>query len=188
MVNTKVASRYAKSLLELAQETQSLEKSNEDLNLIQKVMNENKSLESLMKNPIVKSDKKLAIIRQIFKGKVSEITMLFLEILIKKRREAYLKDAIQQFIAQYKEIKGITTAMITTAVGIDDKIRREVIDLVKGNSDSKIELEEKINPELIGGFVLRYGNIQYDTTVAKYLRQLKRNFSKNLYIGKIKNK
>jgi F-type H+-transporting ATPase subunit delta len=188
MAETKVASRYAKSLLELAQETQSLEKTNQDFTLVLQVMEQNKSLESLLKNPIVKSDKKLAIIKQIFKGKISDISMLFLEILIKKRREAYLRDIIQQFIAQYKQIKGITTAVITTAVGIDEKIRKEVIELVKGDSDSRIELVEKVNPALIGGFVLRYGNIQYDTTVAKYLRQLKRNFSKNLYIGKIKNK
>lgn len=188
MAKTKVASRYAKSLLELTQETQTLEKSYEDLSLIFRVMEQNKSLELLIRNPIVKSDQKFEIIRQIFNGKISDITMLFLEILTRKRREAYLKDIIEQYIAQYKEIKGITTAVITTAVGIDDKIRKEVIELVKGDSDSKIELKEIVKPEIIGGFVLRYGNIQYDTTVAKYLRQLRRNFSKNLYIGKIKNK
>lgn len=188
MVQTKVASRYAKSLLELSRETQSLEKSYQDLSLIQRVLQQNRDLDLLMTNPIVKSDKKYAIINQVFKEKISDITMLFLQILTQKRREAYLKDIVQQFIAQYKEIKGITTAVITTAVGIDDRIRSEVMDLVRGNSDSKVELVEKINPDVIGGFVLRYDNLQYDTTVARYLRQLKRNFSKNLYIGKIKNK
>ena len=188
MAESRVASRYAKSLLELTQEKQSLEKSYSDLTLIQRVMEENKDLELLMSNPIVNSDKKLVIAKQIFKEKISEITMLFLEILIRKRRESYLKDIIRQFIAQYKEIKGITTAVITSAIGIDDKIRKEVIEIVRGNGNSEIELVEKINPEIIGGFVLRYGNIQYDTTVAKYLKQLKMNFSKNLYIGKIKNK
>jgi F-type H+-transporting ATPase subunit delta len=188
MAQTKVATRYARSLLELAHETQSLEKSHDDLAVILRVMEQNKDLELLIRNPIVKSDKKFKIIKQIFKGKISDITMLFLEILTRKRRELYLKDIIQQYIAQYKEIKGITTAVVTTAIGIDEHIRREVIDIVKGSGDSEIELVEKVKPEVIGGFVLRYGNIQYDTTVAKYLRQLKRNFSKNLYIGKIKNK
>ena len=188
MAQTKVASRYAKSLLELAQETQSLEQTYKDLELILKVMDQNKGLEMLMRNPIVNSDKKLKITREVFKGNISDVTLLFVEILIKKRREAYLKDIIQQFIAQYKVINGITTAVITTAVGIDEKIRQEVINLIRKSENSEVELVEKVNPELIGGFVLRYGNIQYDTTVAKYLRQLKMNFSKNLYIGKIKNK
>ena len=188
MAETRVASRYAKSLLELAQENQTMDKIYADLSLIQKVIEDNRGFEALINNPIVKSDKKLVIVWQIFKGKVSEVTLKFLEILIKKRREPYLKNIIQQYIAQYKEIKGITSAVITTAVGIDDKIRRDVIELIKDSTKSEVELVEKVNPDLIGGFVLRYGNIQYDTTVAKYLRQLKMNFSKNLYIGKIKNK
>lgn len=188
MSETRVASRYAKSLLELAQENKAMDKIYSDLNLILNVIEGNKGFEALMNNPIVNSDKKLSIVSEIFRGKISEVALKFLEILIKKRREPYLKNIIHQYINQYNEIKGITTAVITTAIGIDDKIRKEVIDLVKGSTDSEIELVEKINPDLIGGFVLRYGNIQYDTTVAKYLRQLKMNFSKNLYIGKIKNK
>lgn len=188
MAETRVASRYAKSLLELAQENREMDKIYSDLVLVQKVIIDNKGFEALLNNPIVNSDKKLAIVNQIFKGKISEVTLKFMEILTKKRREPYLKNIIQQFIEQYKEIRGITTAVITTAVGIDEKIRKDIVRLVKDSTKSEVELVEKVNPDIIGGFVLRYGNIQYDTTVAKYLRQLKMNFSKNLYIGKIKNK
>ncbi len=109
-------------------------------------------------------------------------------LIVKKKRESNLLSIATEYVRQYKELKGITTAIISTAAGLDDNLRSKVINLIRNDERSEVELVERVNPGLIGGFILRYDNFQYDTSVSRSLRGLKRTFSKNLYIGKIKNK
>ncbi len=188
MRQTKVSRRYAKSLLDLAQEKGLMDAIYHDMVAIHKLCNTNKDFTLMLRNPLVNADRKKNILQAIFSGKLNNLTNMFLELLTSKKREMYLEAIAVDFIDEYKIIKGITTAMITAAHGLDDNMRKQVIELVRNSGTNEVELTEKINPELIGGFVLRIGNIQYDTTVAKNLNELKMNFTKNLYVAKIKNK
>ena len=188
MVNTRVARRYALSLLDLAQERGEAEKIFKDLELLEKTLNENRELRALLKNPVINEDKKNNILNEIFGGKISKLTHTFIVLIVKKKRESNLLSIATEYVRQYKELKGITTAIISTAAGLDDNLRSKVINLIRNDERSEVELVERVNPGLIGGFILRYDNFQYDTSVSRSLRGLKRTFSKNLYIGKIKNK
>jgi F-type H+-transporting ATPase subunit delta len=90
----------------------------------------------------------------------------------------------KEFTRQYKEMRGIQIAIITSAVGLDDKLRKEVYDIIKKSADSEIELVEKVDKNLIGGFVLRMGDKQYDASIASDLKRLTKEFSSNPYIKK----
>src|ERR1700752_3442048 len=169
-----VATRYAKSLLQLA-----VEKVYADMQLVQHVCEENREFAIFLNSPIIKTDKKVAVIKEIFSGKVSEITADFLVILTNKRRESYMNDIAKAFITQYKQHKNILTAVITSAVGIDATVKTKVLELVKQTTQGEVELIEKVDAGLIGGFVLTIGDKQVDASVSRKLNELRKTFSVN---------
>lgn len=184
MVETKVAKRYAKSLFDLALEQGVLDTVNQDMQLLAAVCDSNRDLTLLLGNPIIHSDRKLSVLEAIFGSHVSKISMAFFRIITRKGREANLPAIAEEFVAQYKRSKGIATAIVTSAVGLDDGLRSEVYRIVRDSVKSEVELIEKVDKRLIGGFVLRVGDKQYDASVAAELRKLTREFSANPYIRK----
>jgi len=182
MRETRVSHRYAKSLIDLALEKDELEKVHADMQLILKTIRDNRDLELLLKSPIVKTDKKQQILNAIFGGKLSVITGEFINIITRKRREAQLEAIAESVESQYRKHKHILTAVITTASGLDDNLRKKVLEIVKQNTKSEVELVEKIDKELIGGFILRVGDQQVDSSIIRQVRNLERAFSENPYI------
>jgi F-type H+-transporting ATPase subunit delta len=185
MKGTRAASRYAKSLLGLAVEQGSLEAIKQDMDLIVNVCQSSRDLVVLLKSPLVKSDKKLSILNEIFAGKISGLTFRFIEIITNNRRESILLVIATSFQQQYREHKKILKAVVTTAVGIDDNLRSKVLDLLKKQADGEVELVEKVNKDLIGGFVLTYNDNQVDASVSAQLAKLRQSFSENAYISEV---
>ena len=176
-----VATRYAKSLLQLATEKGQLEKVYTDMQLVENVCEENREFALFLKSPIIKTDKKVAVIKEVFSGKVNEITSGFLTILTHKRRELYMGEIAKEFVTQYKQHKNILTAVITSAVGIDSTVKAKVLELIKQTTKGEVELVEKVDKNLIGGFVLSIGDKQVDTSVARKLSELRKTFSGNTF-------
>lgn len=174
-----VASRYAKSLLQLAVEKGQLEKVYADMLFVQDVCEKHKDFVSFLNSPIINTDKKLAVLKEIFKGHLNEMSLNFFIILANKRREMYMGDIAKSFVAQYKEHKNILTAVITSASGIDATVKAKVLELVKQTTKGEVELVEKVDKDLIGGFVLRIGDKQVDASVSRKLNNLRKTFTEN---------
>lgn len=182
MSELRVASRYAKSLLDLAEERGTLAAVKADMDLFSKTLEENRDLRLLLRNPIVKHDKKLAILRAIFGGKVSDLTEKFFTIVTQKNRESALEFIGSEFLSQYNQLRGVQTAEVTTASPLTPELRAEVEKLVRQQTGlQQVELTEKVDESLIGGFVLRVGDRQIDDSVRYRLRKLRSEFSKNPY-------
>lgn len=184
MRKTRIGSRYAKALFELTLEKDILEKVNKDMGLISNTIKENKDLKILLRSPVIKSYKKESIIKAIFKNKIEDISLHFTLIIIRKNREEYIDSIVEEFKELYKKYKNITTTYLKTAIKIDEDIRKKVIKLLQEQTKGEIELNEIVNKELIGGFVLTYGPYQYDASIAKQIADLKKDFRLNLYIRK----
>ena len=157
MRDIKVASRYAKSLLGIAIEQNKLEELHNDMQLINIVCAENRDLELLLKSPIVKSDKKEAILTEVFGENISKISNSFISIILSKKRENLLSDIANAFIEVYKIHRNITTATVTTAVKLSDAQKKTVTTLLNAQGNEKVDLKEIVNPEIIGGMILRVG-------------------------------
>lgn len=185
MSDIRVASRYAKSLIELATERNELEKVHKDMQLLSKLTSQNRELHLLLRNPIVKSDKKLAIINAIFSGKVQELTLAFFSIVARKNRESMLEAIATEFEKQYNVLKGIQTAKVVSAVPLTPALREQLGQRLVAETGRTIELEEIVDPSLIGGFVLRVGDKQIDSSVKHSLLKLRNNFKDNTYINKL---
>jgi len=184
MIETKVAKRYAKSLIDLSKSTGVIDAVGADMKLFVAVCEQNRDLSLLLANPIIHGDKKLNILRKVFEGKMNKLSLSFFEIITRKGREAYLEGIAKEFVGQFKRFKGIQTAVITSAVGLDDKLRSEVYRIVKDSMKSEVELVEKVDKNLIGGFVLRVEDKQFDASIASELRRLAKEFAGNPYVRK----
>jgi len=169
-----VASRYAKSLMELAVENKQLDAVKNDMKTIQLVCNQNREFILFLNSPVIKTDKKLAVLSDLFKGKISDLSLSFLNLITSKRRESYIGDITAAFDELYKENKNIFTAVVTSANGLDEKTRLMVIDLIKSQMNGEVELTEKIDANTIGGFILKIGDRQIDKSVARQLNNLKK--------------
>jgi F-type H+-transporting ATPase subunit delta len=172
-----VASRYAKSLIDLAIESNQLEAVRNDMKLISQVCSQNADFNTLLESPVVKTDKKQAIFKSIFDGKVTQITSSFLNLIAVKRRENYINVIAKSFDEQYKTFLNITSATVHSAVALDDKLKSEILNLIKQTSKGTVELTQKVDSTLIGGFVLTINDTQIDQSVKRKLNDLKKNFS-----------
>lgn len=183
MAESRVASRYVKSLLGLAEEQNALEQVKADMELFTRVCASNRDFTIMLKSPVIKHDKKLAILEAIFKGKVNALTLAIFKMLTRKNREPLLPAIAAEFQHAYNVHKGIQRATIATTFAMDSKMRLEMENLVKKISGkTQIDLVEKVDENLIGGFVLNVGDKQIDASIKSKLKSLKTKFSENPYI------
>ena len=187
MPNPRLASRYAKSLIDLALEKGELEKVFADTQWLQQVIKGSRDFANLLRSPIIKADKKEKIVEAIIGNKVTNITSLFIRLLIAKGRENNLPEIISSFISQYKQYKHIHPVKLTTATPINDNLKQAFIDQIKKTSDMQnIELQTVVNADIVGGFVLEAGDKLIDASVAYDLKQIARQFENNDFVYKIR--
>lgn len=172
-----VATRYAKSLMELAVETNQLDAVRNDMKAIKQVCDENREFGLFLDSPVIKTDKKVSVLTAVFKGKISDITLSFLNLIATKHRESLISEIATAFDDQYKANKNILTAVVTSARGLDASTREKVMDLLKAQSKGEVELIEKTDADTIGGFILKIGDRQIDRTVARQLSNMKKELT-----------
>jgi F-type H+-transporting ATPase subunit delta len=185
MKQSRLANRYAKALFELALEEKKLDQIGADMALISETIDENKELENMLKSPVIKLEKKEKVMRQVFGKKTNPISLRFMLLVAKKSREEHLAYFAKEFTKIFKDYQGLIDAWLTTSYQIEEEIRTSILALLKDISGKKIILHENVNAELLGGFVAKVGDYQYDTSIRTAMRKLKEDFSKNLFIPKI---
>ena len=181
MRNTRVTLRYAKSLLELAVEQNQLDACKADMEDVVAACKESKELSLLLKSPVIKSDKKVAILNEVF-ASFNTLSKSFINIITNKKREMLLEEIAEQFLLVYKQHKGIESAVVTTAIPLDNDLRAAIQAFVEKHGGGQVELTEKVDEKLIGGAVIRMGDKQLDASVLRQINDLKQTFNKNLYI------
>lgn len=186
MPNPRLAGRYAKSLIDLAIEKNQLDEVYNDMLQLQAACKGSRELVSLLKSPIIKADKKGKILDAIA-SKITVITATFNNLLLRKGREAYLPEIINAFIDQYKKIKGIHTAKLTTAVSVSEELKNQILENIRtGQGVQQVELNTLVDESLIGGFILEVGDQLVDASVAYDLNNIKKQFQNNDFIYKIR--
>lgn len=185
MSESKIARRYAKALLDLGKEKDIVEELFKDILFIEQVTRDNRQLAVMFKSPLLKDYVKDEVVKQVFTGKINAATLEFLRVINRKNREIFIIEIADSFIDLYKEYKNIQPAFVTTAVPMDDKSRVEVTQIVHKATGSTVELVETVDPAIIGGFILRWKDIQIDASVTSKLYSLRQEFSKNLHLNAI---
>jgi len=180
----RVASAYAKSILELSLENKTLERVYEDMVFVSNTLEGSFELRNTLASPVISNPKKLVIIEALFKGKLNELTFGFFTLLTKKKRENLLFAITKEFIVEYKAFKGIQVATVITAIAADAKLKKQIGKLVSTISNKEIETIYKVDTDIIGGFILTVGDKQIDNSVKSQLSKVKAEFSNNTFTPK----
>ncbi|TDB65145.1 ATP synthase F1 subunit delta [Arundinibacter roseus] len=168
-----VASRYAKSLIELAQEKKVVEEVYQDMVLFKSVATQNRGVMLALSSPVIRHEKKLGILKAIFQDKVNPVSYTIFTIITKKNREAILESIADEFVKQYNLLKGIQKAVVTTSIPLDAALRAQFNAMVNKMTGMTVELEEKVDEKLIGGYILRVQDQQIDASLKSRLNNLK---------------
>lgn len=177
MKNTAVATRYAKALLELAVELKKVDSVAGDMSYLLSVSEASYDFELLVSSPIVRSDKKIAIFEKIFE-QFEDVTMSFVRLITKNRRESLLPAIAEAFGRQVLEHKGIVSVTIKSAQKLDDKTKDLILGKIQNSMTGTPEITEIIDEELIGGFVVQMGDTRIDASVASQFANLKQRLTK----------
>lgn len=182
---TLLAKRYAQALFDLAVENNILEEVEQDMILVKSVLDESRVLRKVMSNPVIDYSKKIKVLDRIFEGKIQKLSLKFLQLITRKGREVYITYICSAFDVIYKDYKNIMPVQLTTAMEVDEKVKQEILDKLAGVMGKNLEVTEKVDQKLIGGFTLNFEDYQYNNSVKKQLQRLAKVFSENLYISKI---
>ena len=188
MPNPRLASRYAKSLIDLSTEKNQLEVVYNDMQFLQRVCKSSRDFVNLLRSPVVSADKKQAIIDAITENNISALTAAFIKLLVNKSRESDMPEIINAFIEQYNAIRGIHKVKLTTATAISDDLKNAIVSKIKREAKlENVELESKTDDALIGGFVLEFNNNLVDASVLRDLKDISKQFKeRNVFVQNIR--
>jgi F-type H+-transporting ATPase subunit delta len=187
MQNPRLATRYAKSLLDLAIEQNSLETTLQDVMGMRDTMRDSREFVTILRSPVIKDDKKNAIIEAVMGNRMNPLAKLFVKLLVEKGRVSDLPEIAEAFITQYKVLKHIRTVKLVTASKVDASVTETIRQKVAASQpDQTIEMTTEVNPALIGGFILQFDNKVVDASVRRDLNDIKKQFLSNLYLPNLR--
>nr|WP_321234015.1 ATP synthase F1 subunit delta [uncultured Psychroserpens sp.] len=179
MAGTRAAIRYAKAVLDLAQTQNTAQAVNEDMMLVAKAVSENKDLREVLQSAMIKANDKKDVLLKVFPNANPMFSGL-LDILVKNKRVNILGDVATKYIELFEKSQNIEVAHVTSAVELTDDLKKKVLAKVKElTSADKIEIKNTVDASIIGGFILRVGDVQYNASISNQLNTLKREFTLN---------
>ncbi|WP_166921450.1 ATP synthase F1 subunit delta [Flavobacterium poyangense] len=176
MASTRAAIRYAKAILDLANSKGVAEAVNSDMKSIASAIESNLELSTFIQNPTTKVEVKESALLEVF-ADVNGVTKGLFHLLFENKRFEILEAIALEYKKLFDESNGVEVARVTTAVPMDAALEAKVLAKVVTLSDKKITIENTVDPSIIGGFILRIGDQQYNASVANRLQVLKRELS-----------
>ena len=179
MKDTRAALRYAKAVLNLAIDLNKENEVNDNMQLIAGTIADSKDLQIMLSSPVIKADQKKETLLAIFAKKINNISEGLIGQLVDNKRLALLHEVATQYSIIYDHYKGTQVARVTSAVPLSDDLKEKVLAKVKELTGKTTEIENTVDESILGGFILRVGDLQYDASIANKLNKLKREFTLN---------
>ncbi|MES2812293.1 MAG: ATP synthase F1 subunit delta [Bacteroidota bacterium] len=176
MSSTRAAIRYAKAILDMANSKSAANEVSQDMTLIANTIKENKELEAFIANPTLKNEVKNSALLEVF-ASTNNVTKSLFQLLFENKRFELLNAIAVEYNKLFDEANGVQVAKVTTAVAITPELEKKVMEKIATFSNKKITINNIVDPSIIGGFILRIGDQQYNASVANRLQVLKRELS-----------
>ena len=173
MDHSAITVRYAKAFYSLAKEKNILQDLKTDIELVNSVCKTSTDFILLLESPVIKTSKKIEVISSVFSGKLNQLTLDFLQLITKNKREINIPGICLNFLALTRKDKNIKSAVLTTATEMDGNTIEKIKHLLDKELNAKIELSTQSKEEILGGMILRIDDKQYDASVATQLKKIK---------------
>lgn len=186
MQEARLAKVYAKSLLDLSIEQKALDEVLKDMQLMHSTIQSSREFLLMLKNPIIKGDKKGQILSALFESKINSLTLSFTQLLAKKGRANYLPEMVEAFEQLYKQHQNIKEVTITSAVALSESTLQSIMATVSEQMNQcDLEVKTIIDPKILGGYILEVEDKLFDASVKTRLQNVKKQFLQNDYVAKI---
>lgn len=176
----QVAGRFAKSLLDLAAEVNKTSEVKKDMATLQQAL-QSRDFYLLLKSPVIYASTKIKAVEAILAGKVDPLTLDFIKLTIKKGREGILPEMVSAFGEQYNTAMNISEVSVRSAAPLDDTTRAKIMEKIKTfvSPEQTVSIISEVDPSLLGGFVIHFKDMLYDSSLAYQLEKIKKSFSHN---------
>lgn len=185
MKEARSALRYAKAILNLAIEKNVDTEVNNDMKLIFETIAQSDDLNAMLKNPVIKAVNKTKVLDAIFGDKINNVTKGIFNLLQENKRLTMLDLVASQYTKVYEQHKNIQVAKVTTAVALNKELEQKVQEKIVALTGNSATIENIVDPAILGGFILRVGDLQYDASIANQFDELRKEFDSSQYISKI---
>jgi len=172
-----ISTRYAKALMIVGNDNQCLDALKADMELIGATISENLIFRQMLDNPVIKPPQKRKVMAELLEKRVHPLTLSFVSLIIRNRREFLLADVARDFIDMYEKSKGIKRAHVVSATGIDDLSKQQFQQQLNVLFKANVQMTSDVSPDLIGGFILRVGDQQYDASLSSALQRMRKTLT-----------
>jgi F-type H+-transporting ATPase subunit delta len=173
MNESLITVRYAKAFFATAKEKKLLDVFKSDIQLVLEVCTKSSDFNLLLESPVVKTSKKEELLKSIFEGKIHQLTMNFLLLIVKNKREIHIPGISRNFLALTRKDQNIKSATLITATQMSAETLMKISKIMDKQLNTKVELSSQVDAEIIGGMVLRIDDKQYDASVATQMNNIK---------------
>lgn len=176
-MSSRAATRYAKAVLQKASEDKTQAVVFGDMQSVYDTIQGSRELQVALQSPVIKAEDKKKVLLSIFSGQ-SELTHSLINVLIQNKRVAILSDVTKSYLDLYNEQQGVKVARVITAVPLSAELENKIVAKVKELTGSEhVTLKNEIDSEIIGGFILRVDDVQYDASILNQFRNLRKEFN-----------
>jgi F-type H+-transporting ATPase subunit delta len=176
MNDSKISVRYSRALFQLANEKKLLDQVYSDMIFISEIC-KLEEIKEILESPIIVPSKKRAIFHAVLEKSTEKITLSLVDLLIKNGRENFLPAVTRVFRDETLKFRGITETYLTTAMPVNDKIRKQISEMMASVFKTSVELKETVDKEIIGGFILKVNDNFIDASVRNKLRKIRKELS-----------
>ncbi len=177
---SKVGLRYAKAVLQQATQDDNVKEVFADMTDIQNTLAGSKELRTSLQSPVIKASDKQAVLSELFSSS-TKTTQNLIEVLVANRRTHFIGDVAGGYVSLYNQSQGVKEVKVTTATAMDSELEAKVLAKAKSITGSdNISLDNQVDPDIIGGFILRVGDLQYNASIAAQLGKLRKEFSNSI--------
>ena len=173
MIETTVATRYADALFVIAKEKNTIDQWEQELGIVNELVGSNMELKGILNHPYIDSEAKKALISDVFKGEISDLLENFLHLLIDKKRIKFLSHIVKAYLVRANEARGIADATVITSKALNAEQQEQIRKTFQGVIGKKIRIATEIDPQVIGGFIVRIGDRVYDSSIKTQLTRFK---------------
>ncbi|PLX09315.1 MAG: ATP synthase F1 subunit delta [Marinilabiliales bacterium] len=178
---SKISVRYAKAVFLLAKEKNVLDHVYADFVLLRETISSTPEFKEVICSPVISPKDKLRVLTNVYGKIIHDITSKFLDLVIEKNREIYLLDIARNFEVLYRKENNIKQVIVTTHQSISNKVSETVSGIIAKTYNSKVEVKNMTDDEMIGGIIIRVDNQQLDLSVKTQLNEIKKNLQKKSY-------
>jgi len=182
MIGSRAAIRYAKAILHLSLDLKKADAVNTDMKLIVSTVEDNNDLQIVLNSPVIKTEAKKSTLIAVFDKKIDDTSLGLINLLIENKRLPLLPEVAKQYTILYDTHKGSQEAEVITAIPLTADLEEKVLAKVKEITGKKVNLKNSIDPTIIGGFILRVGDKQFDASISGKMNNLRRTFENNIRI------